>query len=67
MHHDFLEQGNELSQLRVLLVACPCLNEDAAVFLQEEVLGDVVDNDGLLERTPNFGQILDNQRVGILL
>ena len=65
--HDLLQQGDEVAQLCVFSVALPRLNEDARVFLQQEVLGDVVHDDGLREGAPDLRQVLDDdrERVGL--
>ena len=39
---DLLQQGDQIPQLSVISVRFPRLNEDAGVFLEQEVLGDVV-------------------------
>lgn len=39
---DLLQQGDQVPQLSVISVGFPRLDEDAGVFLKQEVLGDVV-------------------------
>ena len=57
------EEGRQLKQGRVGLVLEPTLDEDAVVRLQREVLGHVVNDDRLVQRTADAAQILDEDHV----
>jgi hypothetical protein len=57
--HELLEQRNEVAKSLVVLVAVPSLDEDAVVLLQNEVVGNVVNDDRLFEWSADLGEIFD--------
>ena len=67
MNDDFSEQGDQVSQLGVRAIIRPRLDENARVFLQDEVLGDVVYNDRFQQRTSDLRQIFDDNRERVRL
>ena len=64
---DFLEQGYQIPQLCIILVIKPCLDKDARILLQKEVLCQVVYYDCLGQGSSYLGQILDDQWIGVSL
>lgn len=54
-----LQKGRQFKQGCVAHIVEPTLDEDAVVRLEREVLSDIIHNDGLVERTTNPAQILD--------
>ena len=55
-----LEEWNQVLQLRVVGIIVPTLYENSVVSLQEEVVGDVVDDDCFVQGPADLGKVLEN-------